>query len=432
MVGVLFLCGVVSCALVNFARDVMRQSGEARFNADASIGSGRINLLLLGIDERANEHGPWRTDTLILLTVDPATLTAGLLSIPRDLWVPVPGLDREARINTAHFIGDAENYPGGGPALAMETVQYNLGLPVKYYVRINFTAFEKIIDWIGGIDVYVEQAIDDPAYPDDGWGYDPLHIPAGWQHMDGHLALKYARTRHTELGDFDRAHRQQKAILAVRDKIMQSGIAPTLVGQAGPLIDMLGNSIQTNLTLDQLVYLIDLGSRIDASHIQMLAIGPAAATAYQAPSPDANGKPQDVLLPNRDEIRKLRDQLLDTRFSAMDDAARLAAEAATLRIENGTLIVGLASRTQSFLTGRGFTVNSIGDAFDGSTGHAETLIIDYTGKPFTASKLAAALNLPLTAIRTATALGDGVDVRVTLGSDFAAALGAQLMQTPAP
>jgi hypothetical protein len=164
----------------------------------------------------------------------------------------------------------------------------------------------------------------------------------------------------------------------------------------------------------------------------MLAIGPAAATAYQAPSPDANGKPQDVLLPNRDEIRKLRDQLLDTRFSAMDDAARLAAEAATLRIENGTLIVGLASRTQSFLTGRGFTVNSIGDAFDGSTGHAETLIIDYTGKPFTASKLAAALNLPLTAIRTATALGDGVDVRVTLGSDFAAALGAQLMQTPAP
>ena len=107
-----------------------------------------------------------------------------------------PG-EREGKINTAHFLGEVEHVPGGGPTLAMQTVQAALDIPLPYYIRLNFTAFEKLIDMIGGIDLNVAETIDDPDYPDAGFGYDPFHIDAGWQHMDGRTALKVrAHPRH--------------------------------------------------------------------------------------------------------------------------------------------------------------------------------------------------------------------------------------------
>ncbi len=153
-------------------------------------GYERVNVLLLGIDERKGEEGPWRTDTVLVLTLDPVTMSAGILSIPRDLWVAIPGYDMQDRINTAHYYGDAYGYPGGGPALARDTVTWNLGVPIHFFVRVNFSAFEKAIDEIGGIDIYVPEAIDDKYYPDEGYGYDPFKIEAGQQHLDGKLALK--------------------------------------------------------------------------------------------------------------------------------------------------------------------------------------------------------------------------------------------------
>ena len=168
-------------------------------------GHQRVNVLLLGIDQRDGEEGPWRTDTVLLLTLDPLTMSAGMLSIPRDLWVNIPGYDKQNRINTAHYYGDAYGYPGGGPALAQDTVTWNFGVPIDFYVRVNCAAFETMIDEIGGIDINVLETIDDPLYPDEGYGYDPFYIEAGQHHLDGQTALKYARTRATFGGDFDRA-----------------------------------------------------------------------------------------------------------------------------------------------------------------------------------------------------------------------------------
>lgn len=441
----LMLGGLAACAAFNAMRDFARTFEAFKIDVPAQAtgtpnpaslpewtGVERVNILLLGIDEREVESGPWRTDTMILVTLDPATKSAAMLSIPRDLWVPIYAYDVESKINTAHFIGDAQNYPGGGPALAMATVQYNFGIPIQYYVRLNFTAFEKLIDLIGGLDIYVEQAIDDPQYPDSGYGYEPLYIPAGWQHMDGRLALKYARTRHTEFGDFDRARRQQQVIRAVRDKVTQAGMLPTLIGQAGPLFETLGDSVQTNLTLDQLIRLANLATQIGSDSLQSLVIEPSMTLSYLAPTEP----PQYVLIPIREEIRKLRDRFLNTGSTALaegaDDASRLAAEAAVIRVENGTQTIGLASRTREFLAGLGFQVDSFGDAFDGISTHDVTLIIDHGNKPFTASRLADALQLPSSAVRTAASNGDGVDIRIVLGNDFASALGAQLLSATAP
>ncbi|MFN2269649.1 MAG: LCP family protein, partial [Anaerolineae bacterium] len=109
-------------------------------------GTDRLNILVMGIDQREHEEGPWRTDTMLVLTIDPVTLSAGVLSIPRDLWVPIADYGEQARINQAHFLGEVYDYPGGGPALAAKTVQYNLGIHIHHYARVNFTAFEQVID----------------------------------------------------------------------------------------------------------------------------------------------------------------------------------------------------------------------------------------------------------------------------------------------
>ena len=229
--GLFWVAGMViislaALAIFNTTRGATRQFDTVALEPAATplpqwSGAAQISLLVLGIDERENQSGPWRTDTMIAVTIDPVKLTAAGLSIPRDVWVTIPAIGTEGKINTAHFLGDAENYPGGGPALALATVQAVLNVPMQYYVRVNFAAFEKLIDLIGGIDVDVPYPIDDPLYPDSGYGYEPLYIPAGHIHMDGRLALKYARTRHDAMGDFDRMQRQQQVILAVRDKLVQ-------------------------------------------------------------------------------------------------------------------------------------------------------------------------------------------------------------------
>ncbi len=262
-------------------------------------GKERVNILLLGIDQREIEQGPWRTDTMILVTIDPTTKSAGMLSIPRDLWVSIPGYE-ESRINNAHFMGDATNYPGGGPALAKKTAQYNFGLPVHYYVRLNFTAFEKLLDLIGGIDVQVARTIDDPEYPDGSYGFEPFHIEAGLQHMDGKTALKYARSRHDDpLGDFGRAHRQQQVILAIRDRVLKANVIPQLLPRAGEIASTLGDAVQTDLSLQQVLALAKLGSQIDRTRIKQAYIDQTMTLPFETPDKD------QVLIPLRDEMRRV-------------------------------------------------------------------------------------------------------------------------------
>ncbi|HSL44531.1 MAG TPA: LCP family protein, partial [Anaerolineales bacterium] len=182
-------------------------------------GGSRINILFVGLRGDDEEGCPYCTDTLILLTVDPVTKTAGMLSIPRDMWVNIPGFGY-SRINTAWTLGRGSRLPGGGPALAMKTVSHFLGVPVDYYVQVDFDTFVDIIDLIGGVDVYNDETIVlDPM--SHGKDYPKVKITCcGMRHMNGTVALAYARCRHLEQGctngDIGRAQRQQKVIFAIR------------------------------------------------------------------------------------------------------------------------------------------------------------------------------------------------------------------------
>ena len=163
-----------------------------------------INVLLLGTDARPDDPVAPRTDTMILLTLDPQSQTAGMLSLPRDLWIPIPGFGYSTKINTAYTIGESREYPGGGAQLAKDTISSFVGQPVQYYLRVNFQGFVELIDLIGGVQIVVPETIHDDKYPTDDYGYQTFHIDAGIQHLDGQTALQYVRTRN---GDDDYSRR---------------------------------------------------------------------------------------------------------------------------------------------------------------------------------------------------------------------------------
>lgn len=187
--------------------------------------SGRLNVLILGLDHRPGESGPARTDTLMLATFDPQQPRVALLSIPRDLWVDIPG-HAANRINTANYFGDLAQ-PGYGPLLAVQTVQQNFGPAIHGYLELDFNGFVALVDALGGIDLDVPKTIVDDHYPTPNYGVMSITIPAGPQHMDGATALIYARTRHAD-SDFGRAQRQQQVLHALVVKALQPATWPRL------------------------------------------------------------------------------------------------------------------------------------------------------------------------------------------------------------
>jgi LCP family protein required for cell wall assembly len=263
-------------------------------------GADRVTILLMGLDYRDWSTGvnyP-RTDSMMVVSIDPITRQASMLSIPRDLWVDIPGFGHE-RINTAYPSGEINRLPGGGPELAMRTVESVIGVPVQYYAVIEFSAFERMIDEIGGIDVTVPQRMK----------ISPIGRPSKWleaepTHLDGAEALAYARIRKISGDDFGRAERQQQVALAVIDRVVGFDMVPRLVTRAPALWEELKSGIRTNMTLDQMISFGWLAVQIPKKEIRHGVIGPPKMVGfYTLP----NG--QQVIRPVPDQIRLLRDQL---------------------------------------------------------------------------------------------------------------------------
>ncbi len=180
----------------------------------------RLNILILGLDSRPGEGVAARTDTMILATIDPAQPYVGMLAIPRDLWVDIPGYGKQ-RINAAHVFAEVDN-PGSGPALARRTVEHNFGVPIHRYVRLDFEGFIAIVDAAGGITVDVERHLIDYEYPTYDYGVMTVEFRPGRQHLDGERALQYARLRHGT-GSMDRLRRQMQVIAALFRQLLWPG-----------------------------------------------------------------------------------------------------------------------------------------------------------------------------------------------------------------
>jgi LCP family protein required for cell wall assembly len=230
----------------------------------------RINVLLLGIDRRSGSGWAYRTDTIVIVTMEPGTRAAGMLSIPRDLQVTIPG-HGEDRINTANVLGSSLDNPEGGPDLLKDTVETNFGIPIDGYLMVDFSVFEEIVDTLDGIEVMVPRALHDTRYPDprpgDPHAFKTIHFDPGWQHMDGKRALEYARSRMSTT-DFDRAKRQQLILLAIRERALSLGAIPRWPLLAKTVAD----GVKTDMSPEDMLALAGLAARIDPSHLKQVVL----------------------------------------------------------------------------------------------------------------------------------------------------------------
>jgi LCP family protein required for cell wall assembly len=378
-------------------------------------GTERVSILLLGIDHRpeCEEEGPAHTDSMMVLTIDPVSMSASVLSLPRDLWVEIPdiGLDR---INQAHYFGDLYEYPGGGPALAMETVSLFLGVPLNYYATVNFNAFIEVVDLIGGITIEVPETIDDPDYPDSCYGIDPFYIEEGTHRLDGTQALKYARTRETFGGDVDRAGRQQAVVMAARDQILRLNILPQLIAQSPRLWQTLQDNVRTNLTLDEGLQLALLMQDIPADRIETAVID--YNYVYNETTPDG----RQVLVPNRDAIRELRNEMFAPPAVPtpviVDLPALMREEKARIAVYNGTAVFGLAALTQEHLQKFGLDITEIGNA--DSAAYRTTQIIDYGDHPNTTRYITQLMDVPPLNTSQGSKPEGTFDVLIIIGDDW--------------
>ncbi|HAJ37565.1 MAG TPA: hypothetical protein DCL15_18000 [Chloroflexi bacterium] len=387
----------------------------AQMVADAAITPEPVellNILLLGTDERPDEYGPTRTDTMILLSVNPATGAMGMLSLPRDLWVPIPGLGVTTKINTAYMLGELQDYPGGGAQLAKDTVSSFVGRPVDYFVRVNFDGFREIIDLIGGVTVEVPNTIHDEEYPTPDYGVETFHIDAGTHHLDGETALKYARTRHND-GDYSRARRQQDIIRAVAQQVMSAGMLPQLLTKAPQLLATMQNSIETDIPIATGIELAQRFQNRAAGDVQQLVLD----NRYGEETFSSEGA--WILLPDRTRVRTA----LSAFYAALEapsGAAQVAlADPKSVRIEilNGTTSPNAAARTAALLQQQGWQVASIGDA--DRSDYAQSIVINYGVADAVAAAVSTDLNLePAQAQINGLAASAPVDIRIVVGRDL--------------
>lgn len=375
-------------------------------------GAGRVTILVMGLDYRDWSQGSEasRSDTMILLSLDPLNRTAGILSIPRDTWVAIPGWSH-AKINTAHYLGDAHNLPGGGPGLAVKTVEEFLGVPVNYYAVIDFAAFVRFIDEIGGVKIDVPAEITIDLLGD---GSDTIkQLKPGVQVLPGEWALAYARNRKTANGDFDRAERQQQVILAIRDRIISFDMLPTLIQKAPNLYRELSSGIRTNLSLDDAIKLALLATEVPEENIKQGVIGRGYMVFGRSPDN------LSINIPIPDKVRLLRDEIFGTTgalgpLTSGSSSERMAAEGAKIAVFNGSRVADLASRAAEHLREEGGQVSQVGEA---DQRYSATTVIDHTGNPYMLKYLKEIFDVQDSRIRLDYDPNKSVDIEVYLGYD---------------
>lgn len=377
-------------------------------------GTRQVTLLVMGLDYRDWLEGvdvP-RTDTMILFAIDPLKKTAGMMSIPRDMWVSIPGFGY-SRINTAYRDGEMYKLPGGGIALAAKTVENFVGVPVDYVALIDFNAFVKFFDELGGLDMHIKESIKvDPIGPGNTRILEP-----GVQTLDGATVLAYARNRYTEDGDFDRSRRQQEVIMALRNQVLTFNQLPTLIQKAPKLYHELSSGIRTNLTLDQVVQLALLAAEVKEEDIQRGVLDPHKDVQYATVMTKDGAA--SVILPNYERIRLLRDRVFGS--GPLGPAAGgslvelMTAEKASVLVMNGTRKADQAKAASELLRAKG--VIAVGEASAGQL-YGQTTIIDHTGKPYTMRYIEEVLNLPNSRIKIAYDPNADADVELIIGPDW--------------
>ena len=299
---------------------------------------GRINILLLGIGGKGHP-GQNLTDTIMIASLNTRTNQVALFSIPRDMYVEVPDWKTSAKINTVYQLGlnGSKNDTAKGAELISKTIENLTDLRIDYYALLNFGGFEKIIDAIGGINIMNDRDIYDPRYPGPNYSYEPFKLDKGFYHMDGALALKYARERHNDpQSDFGRAKRQQQVMQAAKNKIFSASTFLNPI-EINDLFDALGSSIVTNVTPPEIMDFLELLKKMDTQNINNVVLDAwnkdSLLKIVHIPT---TGVPFSALIPragNYSEIQELAKDVFDLN-KIKRARAEIASEDANIVIVN--------------------------------------------------------------------------------------------------
>lgn len=320
-----------------------------------------INFLLIGSDRRPTGTSH-RTDTLLIAIVWYKEGQVSLISIPRDLWVHIPTVGMQ-RINTAFQSGE-NGYPGGGAGLLKDTILQNLGIRIDHTAMVEFDGFRRIVDTLGGIDVpvacaYTDWRLIDPSYdPNNENNWWLYTVGPGQVHMDGDLALWYARSR-SKSSDFDRGRRQQEVIRTLFEKALKTDTFNKLP----QLYNNFSSTVITDLGLGDMLSMAPYAVNFTNANIRSYYIRPPYVQPWTTPGGAA------VLLPQEDALRQL-----------MQEAATLSnyavvRETITVEVQNGSTFDTLESLAASRLNYAGYqTTIAPADRHD----YANSVLVDFT------------------------------------------------------
>lgn len=329
----------------------------------------RINILLLGYGG-AGHQGGGLTDTIMVMSIKPSTHEVVMISIPRDLVVNFGG--KKPAEQEWRKINYALDF--GGIKFAKEKVEEVLGLPIQYYVSVDFEGFRQVIDDLGGVNVYVDNAFTDREYPDYNYGYQTISFQTGWQVMSGERALQFARSRHGNHGegsDFARSHRQEIILDAVRAQLLSAG---TLLNPSKltSIFNDLGDHIKTDAQVWEMIRLSDLAKDVSSENIISKVIDQGEGGFLESEIIPETGA--YVLIP----VAGLGDYSeIQNMASTVFDQPELVKEEVKVVVQNGTKVSGLGARTAEVLRNNQIEVTTIANAAvrDKET----TLVFDLTG-----------------------------------------------------
>lgn len=340
-------------------------------------GDGRINIMILGIGGDGHTAGDL-ADSIVVASIDPFANEAAMLSIPRDMYVDIPG-QYSSRINAAHAIGESDpTIEGGGIALMRQTLEETLDINIHYYVRIDFQGFQRAVDAVGGVAVDLEEAVYDPNFD---WQYGPnaLNLPAGENTLDGQTALLLSRSRNaTGLGygtgnDFDRAENQRLIMLALKDKLLSAGTYSNPV-TINKLIGTAEDHLRTDIQISEMLRINEIMSEIPSSKIVSFGLSNAADNYLTS----ANIGGASVLQPRDGTFREIQ---LFVRELFIDGFIKQ--ESPLIDVYNGSSTPGLANETAAELESYGYGVNFVNNA--PTQDYVQTVVYDLSNgeKEFT-------------------------------------------------
>lgn len=370
-----------------------------------------INIALTGTDADVDPTDPsYHTDSLIIVSINRTANTVSMLSLPRDLYVFIP-LKGMQRINIAFQYGESIKYtPGGGFGLLQQTILYNFGIPVQYYAKISFNNFKALVDSINGVDVAVDCGVTDKRYqgPRDGHTpepseYTPFTLKPGYYHMDGSLALWYARMREAS-SDFDRSRRQQQVLRAIWKTARTNGLID--LSKVSDLWGQLTTLVQTNMTLADVIGLAPIAVNLQPGDVRNFVMYKGYDTIHWT-----TPLGEDVQLP---DPKGFFDTL--NRFYTPPAKNRLAANGLSIDIVNSSGSTDLDKVAADRLLWGGFAAAAKGTG-DPAT---KTVIYDYTGSanPAMLTTMLKALNVKASAVQSQPDPNRTVDFKVVLGADY--------------